>query len=126
MEEIKLLLNDKKILIAEDDDINYMYLSHMLDKAGATVVRAINGHQVVDLTTEHIYDMILMDLKMPVMDGFEATKIIRSRYPDIPIIALTAFALEEDRKRAVQAGCSDFIKKPVFPDSFMQIVTKHL
>jgi len=108
------------ILLAEDNDINSMVACARLEKWGCTVRVAENGHEALTAVEEESFDVILMDVSMPMMDGLEATKEIRLRElhtgKHVPIIALTAHAFEEDRKTCVDAGMDDFISKPIdFP-----------
>jgi len=102
-----------RILVAEDDDINYMFIEYLFNSSKHKLVRAMNGQEAVDIISkDKNFDVILMDLKMPVMSGFEATKIIKSIHPDIPVIALTAYVFEDDKQKAMSSGCDDFIVKP--------------
>lgn len=104
---------DKKhLLIAEDIDNNYM-LAYKLLKNEFNIVRANNGEEAVEYVRNHPVDYILMDMKMPVMDGLEATQKIREFNKTIPIIALTAYVLDTDRKKAHESGCSGFLSKPL-------------
>jgi CheY-like chemotaxis protein len=89
------------------------------------VVSCINGRQAIDLATSRRFDMIFMDMQMPVVDGFEATALMRQQGLTTPIIALTAYAFSADRKRCLDAGCTDYIAKPVRPEVMEQIVRKH-
>lgn len=104
----------KTVLIAEDEESNFMLLEEMLFKSGINIIKAVNGIDAYELckSNPHI-DLVLMDLKMPKMDGFEATMRIKELLPDLPIIAQTAFISEADRNRAIECGCSDFIIKPI-------------
>lgn len=102
----------KKILIAEDVESNFLLLNALLGKK-YHLLHAYNGQEAVDLFNESNPDLILMDVKMPIMDGIEATKIIRGISAQIPIIALTAFAFDQDRTRVLEAGCNDFLTKPL-------------
>ncbi len=113
-----------KILVAEDDDINFMFLEYLFNNSKHKLVRAINGQAAVDIYNEQKdFDIILMDLKMPVMSGFEATRIIKKSFSGIPIIALTAYVFEDDRQKAVNSGCDDFIVKPYrMEDLFEKII----
>jgi signal transduction histidine kinase/CheY-like chemotaxis protein len=99
------------ILIAEDTDMNYLLLENMLGK-DYELIRALNGMEAVTLFQEVHPDLIFMDIKMPVMNGIDATKIIRSISSDIPIIAQTAFSMDFDRNIAMEAGCNAFLTKP--------------
>ncbi len=102
----------KSILVAEDIDNNYDLLNIILRK-DYTLIRAVNGVEAVRLYSLRKPDLILMDMKMPEMGGLEATQLIRMESPDVPIIAVTAFAFESDREKALEAGCNDFISKPI-------------
>ena len=82
--------------------------------------------EAVDLVDKGAYDMVLMDIKMPVMDGLEATKTIRERHPDLPIVALTANAFDSDRQLAMLAGCNDFLSKPVSSDLCIKTIQKYI
>jgi two-component system, cell cycle response regulator DivK len=111
---------DKTILIAEDIDLNYLYLFEILKHTGAKLVRAENGKTALDFVKSNDVDIILMDLLMPVMNGYEATRQIKAYKKDLPIIAQTAFTMTEDRKKALEAGCDDYIPKPIEKDILLQ------
>ncbi len=113
-----------RILVAEDDDINYMFIEYLFSNSKHSLIRALNGQEAVDFySKEKDFDIILMDLKMPVKSGFEATKIIKSIFSGIPIIALTAYVFEDDRQKAMNSGCDDFIVKPYrMEDLFEKII----
>ncbi len=102
----------KRILVVEDNDSNYMLMSYILKKH-YDFFRASNGLEAVEKAMSEHPDLVLMDIKMPVMDGLEATRNIRSQMPDLPIIALTANAFDTDRHAAMEAGCNDFLSKPI-------------
>jgi PAS domain S-box-containing protein len=106
-----------KILVAEDDDINFVYMERLLLRTNATILRAANGQEAVDIyNSGETIDLILMDINMPFMNGLEATHIIRSKNPKIPIIAVTAYSLSGDRETCLAAGCNDYIPKPIRRD----------
>jgi len=115
----------KKILIAEDNDSNFVLMSYILKKY-YQFERAKNGQEAVELAEKNAYDLVLMDIKMPVMDGLEATKAIREKHPDLPIVALTANAFDSDRQLAVEAGCNDFLSKPVSSEACIEAIKKLL
>ena len=115
----------KKILIAEDNDSNYILMTYILKKY-YQFERAKNGQEAVDMAEKGGYDIVLMDIKMPIMDGLEATKAIKANFPDLPIIALTANAFDSDRQLAMDAGCNDFLSKPVSSDLCLQTIKKFL
>lgn len=115
----------KKILVAEDNDSNFILMTYILRKY-YSYERAKNGQEAVDMVENGAYDMVLMDIKMPVMDGLEATKAIKEKHPDLPIVALTANAFDSDRQLAVQAGCNDFLSKPVSSELCIKTIRKFL
>lgn len=104
-----------KILLVEDNEMNRDMLSRRLEKRGYTVVFAVDGAEGVALAKSAVPDLILMDMSLPVLDGWEATKAVKADpvTANIPIIALTAHAMESDRQQALDAGCDDFDTKPV-------------
>lgn len=120
-------LAGKTILIAEDEDTNYLYLQELLQDTGARLIRAKNGADAVILAqTQPPADLILMDIKMPVLDGFDATRQIRLVNPTVPIIAQTAFASPPDKTKAMESGCNGFLSKPISDKQFIQIINDYL
>ena len=115
----------KTILVAEDNESNYILMTYILKK-DYQILRAANGQEAVAKVEEGGVDLILMDIKMPVMDGLEATRIIRAKKPDLPIIALTANAFDSDRDSALQAGCNEFITKPVNRQMTLDTIAKYI
>jgi CheY-like chemotaxis protein len=113
----------KKILIAEDNDSNYILMTYILRKF-YLYERAKNGQEAVDMVGKNDYDLVLMDIKMPVMDGLEATKAIKESKPELPVVALTANAFDSDRQLAVDAGCDAFLAKPVSSELCLQTIRK--
>ncbi len=119
--------NNKTILIAEDDASNFMYLQALLEEKGCKILHAHNGEQALRMGLNgHKIDLILMDIGMPVMDGITATRKIRDMEKSIPIIAHSAFVLDDAKERALEAGCDDFLTKPVMPDQLIASLRKHL
>lgn len=120
--------NNRVVLITEDEEVNFFYLKTLLQKAKAKVIRAKNGKEAVDIITRHkgAIDLILMDLNMPVMDGYEAMRIIKSRHPTIPIIAQTAYTMNNDRHRCLEAGFNDYIAKPINRLALYRMVNDNL
>jgi CheY-like chemotaxis protein len=115
----------KKILVAEDNDSNYMLMTYIL-KNRYEVVRASNGKEAVEKAQTEQPALILMDLKMPLMDGLEATRQIKAQQPELPVIALTANAFDSDRQQAIDAGCDDFMSKPVSAAHCLQMIEKYI
>jgi CheY-like chemotaxis protein len=104
-----------KILLVEDNEMNRDVLSRLLQKRGFTVILAEDGEAAVATALRELPDIILMDISLPVLDGYEATRLLRqaASLRDVPVIALTAHALSGDRQKALDAGCTDYETKPV-------------
>ncbi len=121
-----LLSENYTILVAEDEEINYFYLEQLFKlepECKLTLIHAKNGKEAFDMCMENKeIDLVLMDIKMPVMNGLEATKKIKVIYPNLPIIALTAYSTEADKELALEYGCDDFISKPVNKDKLFRLM----
>ncbi len=117
-----------RILLVEDEPINQMIAREMLEEASLDVYVADNGQQAVDMALASPFDLILMDVQMPILDGMAAAHRIREQRPDLhtPIIALTANAFSDDRRKCLAAGMNDFVTKPVDPDVLFEIIWKWL
>jgi signal transduction histidine kinase/CheY-like chemotaxis protein len=114
----------KIILVAEDDSVNFMLIRNFLSALDVVLLRAVNGKEAVDICLSENVDLVLMDIKMPVMDGFTAIKIIRESNPDQIIIAQTAYT--NDRQTALDKGCNDFIAKPFGKVQILNLVKSYL
>ncbi len=119
---------NRVVLITEDEEVNFYYLKTIFKKTEAKIIRAKNGKEAVDLIKDFHgdIDLVLMDLNMPVMDGYEAMKIIKSQHPEIPIIAQTAYTLSEDRNKCLKAGFNDYISKPINRVALFRLVSENL
>ncbi len=118
--------NDKVILIVEDEEVNGIFLEAVLHETGAQTIYAKNGYQAIDLCRSiNKIDLILMDIRMPVMNGLKATEEIRKFNETIPIIAQTALALEEDHEQCLLAGCNDTITKPIEIEELLQLINRY-
>lgn len=104
-----------KILLVEDDELNRDMLLRRLERKGMEVEIAVNGREAVEKSTQDCFDVVLMDISLPVMDGYEATRTLRAQVKtqNLPIIGLSAHAMVGDREKALQAGCDDYDTKPV-------------
>lgn len=123
----KRLKQYSKILVAEDDEMNYLFLKNLLEHKGFGIVHAWNGEEAVEmLRNDDDISLVLMDIKMPVMSGEEATRQIRTFNQDIPIIAQTAYAMPSDRSKLLEIGCNDYISKPIVTDSLVKLLQKHV
>lgn len=119
---------NRVILIVEDEEVNGLFLEAVFHETGAQTLYAKNGHQAVELakSMQGKIDLILMDIKMPVMNGIKATGEIRKFNQQVPIIAQTALAMEEDRQQCLLAGCNDTITKPIEVDELLLMVNRYL
>ena len=115
-----------KILLVEDNEMTRDMLSRRLTRRGYSVVCALDGQQAVNLAGSEMPTLILMDMSLPVMDGWEATKRIKAAMPTVPIIALTAHAMEGDERKAREAGCDDYDTKPIDLDRLLGKIQKLL
>ncbi|MDD4672607.1 MAG: PAS domain S-box protein [Bacteroidales bacterium] len=115
------------MLIAEDDFVNFQYLKELLIDFDVNIIWAKNGADAVnEVKVNSDIDIVLMDIKMPVMDGYEATAEIRKFRSDLPIIAQTAYAFSSDREKALNAGCNDYISKPINRKQLIALIGKHV
>lgn len=118
-------LNGKLALIVEDDPISNELLNYLLKKVGMKTLRALSGSEAMKLFTDHPdIDIVLMDIKMPDLNGFEVTKLMKEIRPNIPIIAQTAYALAGDRQRVLAEGCDEYIKKPIKKEVLFELMEK--
>lgn len=117
-----------KILLVEDNEINRDMMLRRLQRRGFTVITAVDGQQAVDLTRSEKPDLVLMDMSLPVLDGWGATRQIKSddAVKQIPIIGLTAHAMVGDREQALKAGCDDYATKPVDFEKLIELMNRLL
>lgn len=116
------------ILIVEDEPRNLKLIRDLLEVSGYIILEAIDGKQGVEIAKAKEPDLILMDIQMPVMEGFEATRILKAdeRTRDIPIMALTAHAMEGDEEKVKAAGCDGYVSKPIDTRGFLNKITEYL
>ena len=117
----------KKILIVEDNNTNLYMMTFMLEKAGYKTVSARNGAESIKIATFEKPDLILMDMQMPIMDGYEATKQLKANdeTKQIPIIALTSYAMAGDKEKTLNAGCDGYIEKPIDPEKILSEIESY-
>lgn len=118
----------RKILYIEDNEQNLYLVTFILEKHGYQVFAAMDGQQGIDSAATVNPDLILLDIQLPLMDGYAVARQLRTN-PDlarIPIVAVTSYAMAGDRDKAIAAGCNGYIEKPINPDTFMQQVEQHL
>lgn len=127
MTEKTIHTEENTILIVEDDETSSILLQAYLSKGNYKLLYAVNGKSAVKMVVENPgIDLILMDLKMPVMDGYEATRQIKKMNQNIPIIAQSAYALSGDSYKALEAGCDDYVTKPVKKEELLTKIKTHL
>lgn len=126
-EDSKSILNPGCVLVAEDEEYNFLYISRLLTDAGIDFLRATNGQEAVDICRNNSnLGIILMDIKMPILNGYEAVKIIRGFNRKIPIIAQTAFVIGNEKKKALDIGCNDYIAKPFKRAELLDKIKKNI
>ncbi|MFO7656418.1 MAG: response regulator [Bacteroidales bacterium] len=118
--------NGKKILVAEDETDSYLFVAEVLEPTGITIFHASNGKEALEIYNRSLPDIVLLDIRMPKLDGYQVIKEIRKHNTEIPVIAITAYALETDRQKALLQGFNDHITKPVRYEHLLRILQKHL
>ena len=118
--------SEKAILIVEDEGSNFILLDRMLRPTGVKIIWSKNGMDAIDLCNSQLFDLVLMDIRMPIMDGYETTQIIKKDHNNLPIIAQTAYALKGEREKSIAAGCDNYISKPIDSRELLAMVGKYL
>ena len=113
------------ILVVEDEDSNFFLMDRILKRTGAKLIWAKNGMDAIEICKTQPVDVILMDIRMPVMDGYEATQIIKKDHPEIPVIAQTAYALKGEKEKSLAAGCDNYIAKPIDSKELLAILHQY-
>ena len=127
IEDLPLHIENKQVLIVEDDPASYEYLNEILVSSGCRVLHATNGKNAMDIYANNSsIDLILLDIQLPEMDGYQFAKKIREQNTTIPIIAQTAHALSEDKKKCIDAGCSSYLTKPIHYDLLLGTLREYL
>jgi CheY-like chemotaxis protein len=116
----------KTLLIVEDDPTSLEYMKEIIRPTGANMIPRETGRQALKAFEENTsIDLVLMDIKLPDIHGVEVTQRIKEKKPEIPVIAQTAYAMGEDRNKCLQAGCDDYISKPLDVNEFIEIIHRH-
>lgn len=115
----------KTILVVEDSELNIDLLTQLLEEDYSLLI-ARDGAEGVALAVQNKPDLILMDISLPVMDGYEATRLIRAEFTELPIIGLSAHAMHGDGEKAIAAGCTDYLTKPIDEDLLLKKLTDFL
>ncbi|MBI9033047.1 MAG: response regulator [Bacteroidales bacterium] len=126
VEPKSVLFVEKTILVVEDEEINFLYLEEVLTEINVTVLHAVNHSECFAILKDEKVDLILMDLRLPGVNGFEITELIRKTDKNIPIIAQTAYSAPEDKRKALQVGCNDYISKPFTRRELVAVVEKFI
>ncbi len=118
--------DDKVILVVEDVDTNKLFFDAALRKTNAKILWAMDGQEAVDLFRANRVDLVLMDLQLPVKDGYTATREIKAINQDVPIIAQTAHVMSGEKEKCMEAGCNDYLSKPIRLNVLMETLSKYL
>jgi len=118
---------DKHILIVEDIEVNHMLIDRILQRTSANLYWAMDGEKAVEMCQDlDKLDCVLMDIRLPKMNGFDATREIRKFRPDLPIIAQTAYVMEDEIDKVLEVGCNDLVTKPINKDVLLKKMKKHM
>lgn len=119
---------NERILIVEDNKKNMYLMKFILLSAGFLVLEAEDGQKGVEIAMAEVPDLILMDMQLPLMDGYEASALIKAdeKTRNIPVIALTAYAMKGDREKTLAAGCDEYLEKPIDPENFVSVIQDFL
>ncbi|OFX21203.1 MAG: hypothetical protein A2033_04885 [Bacteroidetes bacterium GWA2_31_9] len=118
--------SNKNVLIVEDDYASYLFLDELLSESGINIMHATNGAEAVDLFRSNDFQIVLMDIQMPIMDGLTATKEMKKINPNVPIIAQTVLVFNDDRNKCFEVGCDDVISKPIDPQRLIKTMKKFI
>lgn len=118
----------KTVLIVEDNELNMKLFHDLLEAHGIDTIETRSGHNVLELAREHHPDLIIMDIQLPEISGLEVTRWLKNdeELKEIPVVAVTAFAMKGDEEKIRNGGCEDYISKPISVANFIEVVQKHL
>ncbi|MDP4210337.1 MAG: response regulator [Bacteroidota bacterium] len=118
---------NKTIIVVEDDDYNFRYISEVLNRSNPHLIRAKTGLEAFFLSMEYPYpDLVIMDMKLPEMNGYEATQLIKKFRPNLPVIAFTGCVMNAERKKCMEVGCDFYLSKPTLPETLQDAVHEFL
>ncbi|HAN18981.1 MAG: hypothetical protein A2X13_11700 [Bacteroidetes bacterium GWC2_33_15] len=121
------MLSNSRLLVVEDDEDNLEFLKRLLEINGADVVSATSGEKAIEMIlNDTSIRLVLMDILLPEMDGYETTQKIKEINPKLPVIAQTAYAMQDDRKKCLDYGCDDYVSKPINKDLLLQKISFYL
>lgn len=127
MTENRLNSKGLNIVFAEDEEFNFIYAFELLREFNFNIIRAYNGQMALDLCQQHAdIDLIFMDISMPIMDGFEATKLIKQLRPDIPVVIQTSYSHVTDKQIALEAGADEYLSKPYNQRELLRCIKRHV
>jgi CheY-like chemotaxis protein len=121
-------MEQKTVLVVEDNEMNMKLVRTLLQLGRYQVLEAVDAETGIELAREHQPDLILMDIQLPGMDGLSATRVIKedAAFKDIPVVALTSYAMQADEEKAMEAGCTGYLAKPIDTRSFLETVSQFL
>ena len=119
-------LTGKSILVVEDDDSSYDFFERILRRTGANLMRAEDGMQAVKKFRQNKFDVVLMDIRLPRMDGYKTMKKIKSMNPEIPVVAQTAYAMQGEKDKCLKAGFDNYLSKPIKINELLKMVSRYI
>ncbi len=127
MKNIKEIIAGKKILVVEDDQISSEYLKEILESYKVELIFVNTGEDaIVEVKKDPAIDLVLMDIRLPGQNGYLTTEEIKAIREELPVIAQTAYALEGDREKAIEAGCNDYISKPIKASALLELISMYI
>ena len=117
----------KTLLLVEDEEVNYLYINELLINTGINLLRVVTGEEAINICQSTlIIDLILMDMRLPGINGFDATRLIKRIRREVPIVAQTAYAMENEKKHCIEAGCDHYMTKPFDQDTLFDVLSNFL
>jgi len=118
----------KRVLVIEDNEQNIYLVTYLLENAGFEVTQALDGRTGINFAASQSFDLIVLDIQLPEMDGYEVARTLRATpaLEKIPIVAVTSHAMAGDREHVLEAGCTEYIEKPIDPFTFVQSIARHI